>query len=101
MKKYQCKRLQKSEIRSLVTTELILRERWETTVLLGGDMKSWAIMMLVASIAIFAFYFANVASGAFFGAVWLQDVGEMLVLVLACALFVISTLLFEAQQRRK
>jgi len=70
-------------------------------VLLGGDMKSWAITMLVASIAIFAFYFANVASGAFFDAVWLHDVGEMLVLVLACALFVISTLLFEAQRRHK
>ncbi|GEM_PF-1334384 len=70
-------------------------------VLLGGDMKTWAITTLLASIAIFAFYFANVASGAFFGAVWLQDVGEMLVLVLACALFVISTLLFESQRSRK
>lgn len=64
-------------------------------------MKTWSIMTLVASIAIFAFYFANVASGAFFDAVWLHDVGEMLVLVLACALFVISTLLFESQRSRK
>ena len=64
-------------------------------------MKTWSIMTLVASIAIFAFYFANVASGAFVGTVWLNDVGEMLVLVLACALFVISTLLFEAQRRHK
>ncbi|MGB1160301.1 MAG: hypothetical protein ACPG40_03730 [Alphaproteobacteria bacterium] len=64
-------------------------------------MKSWAITVLVASIAIFAFYFANVASGAFLDAVWLSDVGEMLVLVLACALFVISTLLFEKQRRDK
>ena len=64
-------------------------------------MKSWAITVLVASIAFFAFYLPNVASGAFFDAVWLHDVGEMLVLVLACALFVISTLLFEAQRRHK
>ena len=84
-----------------MAAELILRERLETIVLLGGDMKSWAITVLLASTAIFAFYFANVASGAFLGTVWLNDVGEMLVLVLACALFVISTLLFEAQRRHK
>jgi hypothetical protein len=64
-------------------------------------MKIWALASLLASLAIFAFYFANVASGAFLDRVWLHDVGEMLVLVLACALFVISTLLFEAQRRQK
>lgn len=64
-------------------------------------MKTWAITTLLASVAIFAVYFANVASGAFFDAVWLQDVGEMVVLVLACAFFVISTLLFESQRSRK
>jgi len=64
-------------------------------------MSVWSVSILAASIAVFAFYFANVASGAFLDVVWLSDVGEMLVLVLACALFVISTLLFEQQRKRK
>ncbi|MBL6771834.1 MAG: hypothetical protein ISQ28_01355 [Alphaproteobacteria bacterium] len=63
-------------------------------------MKIWAVSSLLAALAIFAFFFASVASGAFFGAVWLSDVGEMLVLVLACVLFVASTLFFEAMRHR-
>lgn len=59
-------------------------------------MKIWAVSALLAALAIFAFFFASVASGAFLGAAWLSDVGEMLVLVLACVLFVASTLMFEA-----
>jgi hypothetical protein len=55
----------------------------------------------MAALATFAFFFASVASGAFFGAAWLSDVGEMLVLVLACVLFVASTLLFEAMRNRE
>ena len=64
-------------------------------------MKIWAVSALLAALAIFAFFFASVASGAFFGAAWLSDVGEMLVLVLACVLFVASTLLFEAMRNRE
>ena len=65
-------------------------------------MKIWAVSSLLAALAIFAFFFASIASGAFFGAVWLSDVGEMLVLVLvlACVLFVASTLFFEAMRHR-
>ena len=59
-------------------------------------MRIWAVSALMAALATFAFFFASVASGAFFGAAWLSDVGEMLVLVLACVLFVASTLMFEA-----
>ena len=64
-------------------------------------MKIWAVSSLLAALAIFAFFFASIASGAFFGAVWLSDVGEMLVLVLACVLFVASTLFFEAMRHRE
>ena len=46
-------------------------------------MKIWAVSSLLAALAIFAFFFASIASGAFFGAVWLSDVGEMLVLLIA------------------
>ena len=63
-------------------------------------MKIWAVSALLAALAIFAFFFASVASGAFLGAAWLSDVGEMLVLVLACVLFVASTLMFEAIRHR-
>ena len=44
-------------------------------------MKIWAVSALLAALAIFAFFFASVASGAFLGTAWLGDVGEMLVLV--------------------
>lgn len=46
-------------------------------------MRIWAVSALMAALATFAFFFASVASGAFFGAAWLSDVGEMLVLVIA------------------
>lgn len=64
-------------------------------------MKIWAVSALLAALAIFAFFFASVASGAFLGAAWLSDIGEMLVLVLACVLFVASTLMFEAIRHRE
>ena len=64
-------------------------------------MRIWAVSALLAALAIFAFFFASVASGAFLGAAWLSDVGEMLVLVLACVLFVASTLMFEAIRHRE
>lgn len=64
-------------------------------------MTIWAVSALLAALAIFAFFFASVASGAFLGAAWLSDVGEMLVLVLACVLFVASTLMFEAIRHRE
>jgi len=64
-------------------------------------MKIWAVSALLAALAIFAFFVASVASGAFLGAAWLSDVGEMLVLVLACVLFVASTLMFEAIRHRE
>lgn len=64
-------------------------------------MKIWAVSALLAALAIFAFFYASVASGTFLGAAWLSDVGEMLVLVLACVLFVASTLMFEAIRHRE
>lgn len=64
-------------------------------------MKIWAVSALLAALAIFAFFFASVASGAFLGAAWLSDVGEMLVLVLACVLFVAATLMLEAIRHRE
>ena len=64
-------------------------------------MKIWAVSALLAALAIFAFFFASVASGAFLGVAWLSDVGEMLVLVLACVLFVASSLMFEAIRHRE
>ena len=64
-------------------------------------MRIWAVSALLAALATFAFFFASVASGTFLGAVWLSDVDEMLVLVLACVLFVASTLLFEAIRHRE
>ena len=64
-------------------------------------MRIWAVSALMAALATFAFFFASVASGAFFGAAWLSDVGEMLVLVLACVLFVASSLMFEAIRHRE
>ena len=64
-------------------------------------MTIWAVSALLAALAIFAFFFASVASGAFLGAAWLSDVGEMLVLVLACVLFVASSLMFEAIRHRE
>lgn len=64
-------------------------------------MKIWAVSALLAALAIFAFFVASVASGAFLGAAWLSDVGEMLVLVLACVLFVAATLMLEAIRHRE
>ena len=64
-------------------------------------MKIWAVSALLAALAIFAFFYASVASGAFLGAAWLSDVGEMLVLVLACVLFVAATLMLEAIRHRE
>ena len=48
-------------------------------------MRIWAVSALMAALATFAFFFVSVASGAFFGAPLLSDVGEMLVLVLVIA----------------
>ena len=46
-------------------------------------MRIWAVSVLMAALATFAFFFVSVASGAFFGARLLSDVGGMLVLVIA------------------
>lgn len=56
-------------------------------------------MFLLASIAVFAIYFSNVALGAFTGSVFLGDVGEMLVLFTASILFVIAILKEEADDK--
>ena len=49
----------------------------------GGSMRIWVISALMAALVTFAFFFVSVASGAFFGARLLSDVGGMLVLVIA------------------
>lgn len=58
-------------------------------------------MFLIASIAVFIIYFANVALGAFARAAFLGDVGEMLVLFAATILFVVAILKKEADRKNK
>ncbi|WP_223424615.1 hypothetical protein [Tateyamaria pelophila] len=58
-------------------------------------------MFLTASAIVFAIYFANVVLGAFAGAAFLGDVGEMLVLIAATILFVIAILKKEAERNER
>ncbi|MHA6265188.1 hypothetical protein ACXYMO_18450 [Arenibacterium sp. CAU 1754] len=58
-------------------------------------------MFLIASVVAFALFAANVALGAFAGNAILGDVGEMLVLFAASALFVVAILKKEADHKRK
>ncbi|MEQ9040030.1 MAG: hypothetical protein RIE24_16905 [Silicimonas sp.] len=58
-------------------------------------------MWLTGSILIFAVFIANVAMGAFAGSAFLGDVGEMLVLFAASALFVVAILKKEADRRNR
>lgn len=58
-------------------------------------------MFLAASVIVFALYFCNVALGAFAGAAFLGDVGEMLVLFGATILFVVAILQKEADRKDK
>lgn len=58
-------------------------------------------MFLAASVIVFIIYFANVASGAFTGTVFFNDVAEMLVLFLASILFVVAILKKEADREDK
>lgn len=58
-------------------------------------------MFLAAAVIAFMIYFANVALGAFAGAAFLGDVGEMLVLFLASTLFVVAILQKEADRKNK
>lgn len=56
-------------------------------------------MFLIASLIVFAIYFANVAMGAFSGTTVFGDVSEMLVLFTASILFVIAILGKEADRQ--
>lgn len=58
-------------------------------------------MFLVLSGLTFALFAANVALGAFTGNAFLGDVGEMLVLLAASALFVVAILKKEADRKTK
>ncbi|WP_413720147.1 hypothetical protein [Silicimonas sp. MF1-12-2] len=58
-------------------------------------------MWLIASILLFAAFAANVAIGASTGSPLLSDVGEMLVLFAASALFVVAILKKEADRKKK
>ena len=58
-------------------------------------------MSLAASAIVFVVYFANVAMGAFTGAAFLSDIGEMLVLFAASILFVVAILQKEADRKNK
>ncbi|SFS16635.1 hypothetical protein [Yoonia litorea] len=58
-------------------------------------------MFLLASAAVFALFFTNVALGAFADSAILGDVGEMLVLFLASLLFVVAILKKEADRKNK
>lgn len=57
-------------------------------------------MFLIGSFIVFSVFFVNVALGAFAGAAFLSDVGEMLVLSIASVLFVVAILKKEADRRR-
>ena len=57
-------------------------------------------MFLVLSIILFGIFTANVALGAFGGAQFLGDVGEMLLLLSASLAFVVVTLQREAKEKR-
>ncbi len=55
-------------------------------------------MLLISSFIVFAVFFLNVALGAFADSAFLGDVGEMLVLSFASALFVVAILKKEADR---
>jgi ABC-type polysaccharide/polyol phosphate export permease len=54
---------------------------------------------LLAALACFAVYFANVLAGAFGSGVLFRDVTEMLLLLASCVFFVIGILAREAAAR--
>lgn len=56
-------------------------------------------MWLLGSILLFAVFAANVATGASSGSPFMGDVGEMLVLFAASALFVVAILKKEADRK--
>jgi hypothetical protein len=58
-------------------------------------------MFLTASVLTFLLFAANVALGAFGGNAILGDVGEMLVLLAASALFVVAILKKEADRNNE
>lgn len=58
-------------------------------------------MFLFVSLFVFAVYFSNVAFGAFADSVFLSDVGEMLVLLVASIFFVVAILQKEADRKNK
>ena len=58
-------------------------------------------MLLFASLIVFIIYFSNVALGAFSGTTFLNDVGEMLVLLTATVIFVVAILKKEADRQKK
>lgn len=57
-------------------------------------------MFLIGSFIVFVVFFSNVALGAFANAAFLGDVGEMLVLTFASALFVVAILKKEADRKK-
>ena len=58
-------------------------------------------MFLIAALALFAVFLVNVVLGAFGGANFFGDVGEMLVLFAASVAFVAAILRREAAQKKK
>ncbi|NNK79806.1 MAG: hypothetical protein HKP40_13970 [Litoreibacter sp.] len=56
-------------------------------------------MFLTASLVTFLIFATNVAMGAFMGNAFLSDVSEMLVLLVASALFVVAILQKEADRK--
>lgn len=58
-------------------------------------------MFLLGAVIVFTVFFSNVALGAFADAAFLGDVGEMLVLSCATALFVVAILRKEADRAKK
>lgn len=58
-----------------------------------------AQLLLMVSLILFGVFFANVVFGATGRALFLSDVGELIVLFASCGSFVASTLLFEQKNK--
>jgi len=60
-------------------------------------MRSVGGYFIIASSGLFILFFANVVAGSMGSQVFLTDVGEMLILLAACIVFVIGILYLEKQ----
>ena len=89
MHKLQCKRLHDHDVSAYIASQNRFPIREDLT------------LSLAASLILFSIFFVNVALGAASSTPFLGDVGEMLVLFAASAMFVVAILKKEADRRNK